>query len=50
MFVEDFEFMQDKESNDNNNSSNNGKVLEPVKNPDTDYGDITPIDDGDIPF
>lgn len=50
VFVEDFEFMQDKGANDNNNSSNNGKVLEPVKNTDTEYGDITPIDDGDIPF
>lgn len=42
VLVTDFEFMQDKTNNSNSNNNNNN-------NPDYD-DEITPIDDGDIPF
>lgn len=46
VIVEDFEFLQDKGSNNNSNASNQNEYKPP-----TDYGeDITPVDDGDIPF
>lgn len=49
VIVEDFDLLQPK-GGDNNYSSDNEKVLEPVKNNSIEDLDITPIDDGDIPF
>jgi single-strand DNA-binding protein len=40
--VEDFEFLQDKGSSNINNNSSQDKH--------DDYSDMTPVDDGDIPF
>ncbi|AGK98025.1 single-stranded DNA-binding protein [Clostridium pasteurianum] len=50
VMVEDFDLLQPK-GVDNNSKNQSSKVLEPVKNND-EYlkADITPIDDGDIPF
>lgn len=44
--VEDFEFLQAKGGNSSNNAVSQNEYKPP-----TDYGeDITPVDDGDIPF
>lgn len=46
--VESFEFIGSNGTNNNNDSSNNWNV--PVDNPEMGFGDMTPVDDGDMPF
>ena len=46
--VESFEFIGSNSTNSNNDNSNNWNV--PVDNPEMGFGDMTPVDDGDMPF
>lgn len=48
--VEDFEFMQDKGTEANNNYSSNQNTTAQNSNEEYMRADIIPIDDGDIPF
>ena len=48
VMVESFEFIGSNGTNNNNDSSNNWNV--PVDNPEMGFGDMTPVDDGDMPF
>lgn len=46
--VESFEFIGNSNNNSNNNSESNWN--QPVDNSEMGFGDMTPVDDGDMPF
>lgn len=51
VIADEVQFLEwDKKPVDGDINNQDRRVLEPVKNTSTEYGDITPIDDGDIPF
>lgn len=51
VIADEIQFLEwDKKPVDGEINNQGSKTYEPVKNTDTEYGDITPVDDGDIPF